>query len=147
MLVSSVEAKSPADKAGLKAGDIITEADGAKIENAGDLVGVLNRKDTGEVTLTVVRDKKQRTVRVTPERRETEGIYVRPGAFHIEGPIASVELPRIALPSVRMTSPDVYVTPPQVHVNAPQVYVTPPQVHVSPARIATTASPITRSPA
>ncbi|HYH86121.1 MAG TPA: PDZ domain-containing protein, partial [Pyrinomonadaceae bacterium] len=105
VLVSSVEANSPADKAGLKAGDIITEADGAKIENAGDLVSALSRKESGEVTLTVVRDKKQRTVRVTPERRETEGVYVRPGSFRIEGPVAS-----ITLPSVRATASDVYLS-------------------------------------
>jgi serine protease Do len=137
VLVNSVEANSPADKAGIKAGDIITEADGAKIEDAGDLVSALNRKETGEVTLTVVRDKKQRTVRVTPERRETEGIYVRPGSFRIEGPVASVTVPR-----VRRTASDVYVSLPQVHVSTPQVFVTPPQVHISPARVHVATPPL-----
>lgn len=135
VLVSSVEAGSPAEKAGLKAGDIITEADGAKVEDARDLTGAISRKEEGEVTLTVVRDKKQRTVRVTPERRETKGFGVRPGSFRIEGPVASVTLPRVVVPRVRVTASDVYVPLPQVHVTTPQVYVTPPQVHVSPVRV------------
>jgi hypothetical protein len=137
VLVNSVEANSPADKAGIKAGDIITEADGAKIGDAGDLVSALGRKETGEVTLTVFRDKKQRIVRVTPERRETEGIQVRPGLFRIEGPVASVTLPR-----VRTTASDVYLSLPQVHVKTPQVFVTPPQVHVSPARVRVNVPPV-----
>ena len=29
----------------------------------------LNRKEEGEVTLTIIRDKSQRTIKVTPERR------------------------------------------------------------------------------
>ena len=37
VLVSSVEEGSPADKAGLKAGDIVTEADGQKVEDSDDL--------------------------------------------------------------------------------------------------------------
>jgi serine protease Do len=135
VLVSSVESGSPAEKAGIKAGDIITEADGAKVEDAGDLAGAISRKQEGEVTLTVVRDKKQRTVRVAPERRETKGIELRPGVFRIEGPVASVALPRIVAPRVRVTAPDVYVSLPQVHVKTPQVYVTPPQVHVSPVSV------------
>lgn len=135
VLVSSVEAGSPAEKAGLKAGDIITEADGVKIEDAGDLTSAISRKEEGEVTLTIVRDKKQRTVRVTPERRETKGIELRPGSFRIEGPVASVAPSRIVVPRVRVTAPDVYDSLPQFHVKTPEIFVTPPQVHVSPVRV------------
>ncbi len=71
VLVTSVNENSPASKAGLKAGDVITEVNGASVEDSGDFIRELNRKDDGEVTLTVVRDKSQRTIKVTPERRRT----------------------------------------------------------------------------
>ena len=69
VLVTTVNENSPAAKAGLRAGDVITEVNGASVEDSGDFIRELNRKDDGEVTLTVVRDKSQRTIKVTPERR------------------------------------------------------------------------------
>lgn len=69
VLVTSVNENSPAAKAGLRAGDVITEVNGASVEDSGDFIRELNRKDEGDVTLTVVRDKSQRTIKVTPERR------------------------------------------------------------------------------
>ena len=71
VLITSVNENSPASKAGLRAGDVITEVNGTSIEDSGDFIRELNRKDDGEVTLTVVRDKSQRTIKVTPERRPT----------------------------------------------------------------------------
>src|SRR4029453_14057502 len=71
VLVTSVSENSPASKAGLRAGDVITEVNGASIEDSGDFIRELNQKDEGEVTLTIVRDKSQRTIKVTPERRPT----------------------------------------------------------------------------
>ena len=71
VLVTSVNENSPASRAGLRAGDVITEVNGASVEDSGDFIRELNRKDEGEVTLTVVRDKSQRTIKVTPERRPT----------------------------------------------------------------------------
>ncbi|HWS99356.1 MAG TPA: PDZ domain-containing protein [Pyrinomonadaceae bacterium] len=71
VLVTSVNENSPAAKAGLRAGDVITEVNGASVEDSGDFIRELNRRDEGEVTLTVVRDKSQRTIKVTPERRPT----------------------------------------------------------------------------
>jgi serine protease Do len=69
VLISSITDNGPASKAGLRAGDVITEVNGEKIEDAGDFVRALNQKDEGEVTLTIIRDKSQRTIKVTPERR------------------------------------------------------------------------------
>jgi serine protease Do len=69
VLISSITDNGPASKAGLRAGDVITEVNGEKIEDAGDFVRALNQKEEGEVTLTIIRDKSQRTIKVTPERR------------------------------------------------------------------------------
>jgi serine protease Do len=91
VLIQSVEPGSPADKAGLKAGDVITEADGEKVSDRGDLPRLLGRKQEGEVTLTVVRERKSRTVRVTPEKRGAT--FVGPGEFRLVTPGAVVVAP------------------------------------------------------
>ena len=97
-LVSAVEENSPAAKAGLKAGDIITEAEGEKVDDAGDLSRLLNRKEEGEVTLTVVRDRQRRTVKLTPERRQPQSFQFNPGTYVMPS-IASA--PRAPLTVVR----------------------------------------------
>jgi membrane-associated protease RseP (regulator of RpoE activity) len=74
VLVSSVTESGPASRAGLKAGDVITEVNGERIDDAGDFVRALNQKEEGDVTLTVIRDKSQRTIKVTPERRTSPTI-------------------------------------------------------------------------
>jgi serine protease Do len=69
VLVSSVTADSPAQKAGLKAGDVITAVNGTAVRDAGELVEELGESGDGrEVRLDVVRDKKSTTVTATLER-------------------------------------------------------------------------------
>ena len=72
LLVSSVRENSPAAKAGLKAGDIIVEADGKEVKNNADLVRALNDKKDGDVRLTIIRDRNRQTVEVTPEKLKGE---------------------------------------------------------------------------
>ena len=67
LLISSVRENSPAAKAGLKAGDVIVEADGKAVKSDRDLINVLTNKKEGDVELTIVRDRNRQTVRVTPE--------------------------------------------------------------------------------
>jgi membrane-associated protease RseP (regulator of RpoE activity) len=69
LLISSVTENSPASKAGVKAGDVVTEVNGEKIEDSDDFVRAINSREEGDVTLTIIRDKSQRTIKVTPERR------------------------------------------------------------------------------
>jgi membrane-associated protease RseP (regulator of RpoE activity) len=113
VLVNSVVAGSPADKAGLKAGDVLTEADGERVEDGGDLMRLLNRREEGEVTLTFVRDKQRRTVRLTPERRQMESFPVGPGAVHVAPPVAPVVAPHPVRPP---RAPRVRAVPPRVRV-------------------------------
>jgi serine protease Do len=69
VLVASVDDGTPARRAGLEAGDVITKVDGQAVNDSAALRQSLTRK-TGDVTLTVIRDKSERTVTVTlPERR------------------------------------------------------------------------------
>jgi len=58
-LIASVGEKSPADKAGLKAGDIILKFDGKKIETMRTLPKLVSRTDVGKsIKLEIWRDKK-----------------------------------------------------------------------------------------
>jgi putative serine protease PepD len=64
--VSTVKADTPASKAGLKAGDVITAIDGDPVESADDLTAKINaHKPSQKVTLTVKRDGKSLSVDVT----------------------------------------------------------------------------------
>jgi putative serine protease PepD len=64
--VSSVESGSPAAKAGVKAGDVITAIDGKTITTADDLTAAIgSRAPNDKVTLTVIRGGKTVTLDVT----------------------------------------------------------------------------------
>ena len=67
LLINNIRENSPAAKAGLKAGDIITEIEGREVKSSLDLTRALNEKKEGEITLTIIRDRNRQTVRVTPE--------------------------------------------------------------------------------
>ncbi len=122
VLVSSVEENSPAARAGIKAGDIVTEADGQKVEDADDLARALSAKGEGEVTLTVVRDRNRRTVRVTPERRAAPQTFFTPGTFRLfDSPVAAVTLPRIMMRPDVFNVPSPVVTPRLLNVPRPRV--------------------------
>ena len=64
---------SPAAKAGLKAGDIIVEANSKAVKGQIDLVREVNSKKDGDVQLTIVRDGKRQTISVTPEAAKDNG--------------------------------------------------------------------------
>jgi putative serine protease PepD len=64
--VSTVQSGSPASKAGVKAGDVITAVDGKAITKADDLTaGIGSHAPNDKVTLTVTRDGKTVTLHVT----------------------------------------------------------------------------------
>lgn len=71
VLVSEVEADSPAAKAGIQVGDIITQADGDRVDSTWDLSRAVREKKTGDkVRLQVLRDRRTQDVTVTLEERE-----------------------------------------------------------------------------
>ena len=64
--VRSVDDYSPAEKAGLKVGDIIIEADGQKVESMDDLNDIKNTHQIGDkMNLKLYRDGKELTVELT----------------------------------------------------------------------------------
>jgi serine protease Do len=72
VLVKSVLADSAAQKAGIKAGDVITAINGSKVYEASDLNRALDRlESSGEFTADIVRDKKTQSVKGKVEPRVT----------------------------------------------------------------------------
>jgi serine protease Do len=71
VLVSSVTSGSPAEKAGLQAGDIILKVDGTAVGSTRDLVRRVGRSEAKQVVLTVQREGKPMDVRVQLEPRRT----------------------------------------------------------------------------
>jgi serine protease Do len=62
MLVESVDAGTPAAKAGLKAGDVITRVNGIPVTTAREIVGIVRQSGRKNISFTVVRHKKEMTL-------------------------------------------------------------------------------------
>lgn len=69
--VTEVAKGTPADKAGIKAGDVITQIDADKINEPKELYEKIGTKEPGDkVTVTYLRDKKESRATVTLEERK-----------------------------------------------------------------------------
>lgn len=68
-LVTSVRKDSAADKAGLKAGDVITSVNGERVLDAADVTRTIGRVEEGTVRLDYLRDKKPGSTTATIEPR------------------------------------------------------------------------------
>jgi serine protease Do len=126
VLVTSVNENGPAQKAGLKAGDVITAIEGSRVERVSDLMRELNRKESGEVTLTVIRDKSQRTFKLTPERGQAfdfgPEIEFAPQVGQLVIPhIAIPAMP--AIPAIRFQSMPKIVLPKMVLPAMPEITI------------------------
>jgi serine protease Do len=64
VLVASVQADSPAARAGLKAGDVITAVNNRPVSDAGDVLNEIGRSES-TLTMTVMRDKKEMAIKTT----------------------------------------------------------------------------------
>jgi serine protease Do len=159
VLVTSVTEDGPAAKAGLKAGDVITAVDGEKVDDTGDISNIVNRRKEGDVTLTVVRNKSQQTLRVTPKEGEsTFRTITRPTIGRtiviprIEFPvmpeitipaidIPSVNIPSIVIPAINVTSPRV-VTPRVVTPRVVTPRIVTPRIVARPVVVGSSTGPM-----
>ena len=74
VLVREVMAATAADKAGLKAGDVIVKVDGEAIASLGELRRALRKKREGkQVSLTIVRNRAEQNVSVELEEPQSRG--------------------------------------------------------------------------
>jgi serine protease Do len=78
-LVTEVDEDGPAYKAGLKAGDVIMEVDGKKIEDTEDLIGVISDQEEGDkVEIKVVRNHMPQNFLVEVEKgKEWSSDYLK----------------------------------------------------------------------
>jgi C-terminal processing protease CtpA/Prc len=140
LLITAVTENSPASKAGLRAGDVVTEVDGTRLKNAGELARALNRREDGEVSLTIVRDRKTRTVKVTPDRTQNNPTFFTPGGVGAIAPMALIE-PRVHIAPRVHVAPRTYVpvmpatpriTPLVAPRPSPRMYTLPPAAPIAP---------------
>jgi membrane-associated protease RseP (regulator of RpoE activity) len=72
VLVRSVEKGSRAEKAGMRAGDVITRVAEQPIHDTSDFTHALHSHMSGPVSVIVIRDKKEQTLTLTlPERKDS----------------------------------------------------------------------------
>jgi serine protease Do len=125
VLVTSVNESSPAAKAGVKAGDVITAIDGDRIESSGDLSRGINKQKDGDVTLTIVRDKGSRTIKVTPEKGQNPPLRSRGtiGSQRVmreqmrDAILQGMAQGRIVIPQINLPAiPAINVTVPRIEV-------------------------------
>lgn len=75
-LVKDVTEKSPAQKAGLKEGDIITKVENDKIDDANDLYKAIGKyKPEDKVSITYLRDGKEYQTQVTLAKNDQVKVY------------------------------------------------------------------------
>ena len=132
VLVTSVTDDGPAAKAGVRAGDVITAIEGEEVDSPGDLSRVINRKKDGDVTLTIIRNKSQQTIRVTPGEARVPGTLDRPQVGR------RIVIPRIDFPDIDIAMPRVVVPA----VSIPSININMPRIRVTPRRIRTVNGPI-----
>jgi serine protease Do len=96
VLVRSVTRNSAAEKAGLKAGDVIVKVDDTHVNSTSDISSALRSARTRKsVTLTVVRNKKEMPLTVTIESAmpSTRARVIAPGRFLAKPDGAPVAVP------------------------------------------------------
>ncbi|NNF05986.1 MAG: PDZ domain-containing protein [Candidatus Eisenbacteria bacterium] len=105
VLVTWVVEDSPAEKAGLRAGDIILEVDGEEIEDSGDLAREIRRLDPGEET--VIRFNRKGSERsltiAVADHRDFGAVFPAPLADELaELRIPEIHVPPVHIPEIRI---------------------------------------------
>lgn len=72
VLVRSVEKGSRAEKAGLRAGDVIVKINDQAVHDTSDFTHAVKSRNNGSVSIGVIREKKEQNINLTlPERKES----------------------------------------------------------------------------
>ena len=80
ILISRIEEGSPAEKAGLKVGDLVISADGKRVQSTEYLVGLIQDKEKGSlIRLEILRDKKKMIIDVEVDEEDMESSQFFPG--------------------------------------------------------------------
>lgn len=103
-LVNAVEQGGPAERAGLRTGDIILKVNGQAIENSADLPRQVGNSQPGKpIQLEIWRNRSLRLVSVTPDEiREAEGRLAQREPKRNPEPAGQVAAPRLGLQLVEL---------------------------------------------
>ena len=77
VLVHSVDADSPAAKAGLRAGDVVVRANSVKLANSSDWMKIVRENRGKSVEVVVLRDKKEQTLTLVPDGKKRSSLESR----------------------------------------------------------------------
>ncbi|MFW6124142.1 MAG: PDZ domain-containing protein [Acidobacteriota bacterium] len=73
LLVTKIVEDSPADKAGLKVGDVIIKADGKRIKTRKEIGGIIQEKEKNEkMVLVVIRDREEKKIELDVKQEKNE---------------------------------------------------------------------------
>jgi serine protease Do len=93
VLVNRVERDSPAAKAGIETGDVITSIDGRKVRTPGELVAAIGSAEPGRVVdLRAVRDGVEQRMQATLAERQDDGASRAAGGSSSEQSSADAQL-------------------------------------------------------
>jgi len=82
VLIDEVRPDSPADKGGMKRGDVVVEFDGEHVRSARQFSRLVQESTPGRsVTATVVRDGQRRDLQITPSENDRRGDVMISGDF------------------------------------------------------------------
>jgi membrane-associated protease RseP (regulator of RpoE activity) len=102
VLVGKILAGRPAERAGIRVGDLIVSVDGTSVEDSGDLIDTLSEKDGKTVDLEIVRDKRTMHLKVEIPKVEDD----EPG-----GPRAELQAPAPPAPPSPPSPPECPLPP------------------------------------
>ena len=90
VLVRSVEKGSRAEKAGLRAGDVIVKVNDQSVHDTSDFTHAVKSRDGGSVSIGVIREKKEQNINLTlPERKESGELIEEDES--VEGPMINAD--------------------------------------------------------
>ena len=85
LLVKHVAENSPASRAGLKAGDVITKANGQTMATLGEWMKMLHANRGKQVQVTLIRNHKEQTVTLEAESSKNRGELTVPNKLQLSG--------------------------------------------------------------
>jgi len=72
VIISNIERGSPAERAGLRVGDIILDLNGERVDDEQSMVAIIDDSRLGDtLTMTIIRDRNKKTITMKLEKRPT----------------------------------------------------------------------------
>jgi serine protease Do len=76
LLVRSVDGNSPADEAGMKAGDVVVKINSISVANGTDWTRTVHDNKGKPVPVVVLRDKREQTLTLTPDGKKRSSLWL-----------------------------------------------------------------------